>query len=434
MLKSRIKRPARAVCIALVAIAGAAFVAPGAAGAATLPGGATTTKLPGLPSWTGALPWWSQLQDWLKNAGWTLPTGGGLPTPPTGGGGTTPPTGGGGTTPPTGGGGTTTPPTGGGGGTTPPTGGGGGTTPPTGGGGTGSGKGQTFSGTYSGTGGSRSYTGYVPSTYKSGTAVPLVVVLHGCTQNSDVMRQLTRFDQLAEAKGFIVVFPEQPSSANIQSCWNFFQDAQMHRGSGEPALIAGITQYVQQHYTVDTKRTYVAGLSAGGAMASVMGATYPDVYAAIGVGSGCEYDASATCAGYQSTDPTTAAKAALQAMGSFARPMPVIAFQGDKDTTVPPVNADQLVQQWTLTAALAAGSNAPLSGPAKTEDGQVPNGRSYTIKYYDDVAGDSLVEYWTVHGMSHAWSGGCSCEQYSDPQGPDETAAMYAFFSTHPMS
>jgi poly(hydroxyalkanoate) depolymerase family esterase len=423
MSKSRTKRAARAVCIALVAFTGATAVATGVAGAATLPGGTTTTKLAGLPSWTGALPWWSQLQDWLKNAGWTIP-GSGLPKPPTGGGGTTPPTGGGG--------GGTTPPTGGGG-TTPPT-GGGGTTPPTGGGGTGTGKGQTFSGTYTGTGGSRTYKGYIPSSYKQGTEVPLVVVLHGCTQNADVMRQLTRFDQLAEAKGFIVVFPEQPSSANYESCWNFFQDAQIHRGSGEAALIAGITQYVQQHYTVDPARTYVAGLSAGGAMASVMGATYPDLYAAIGVGSGCEYDATATCAGYQSSDPTAAAQAAFQAMGSYARAMPVIAFQGDKDTTVPPVNADQLVQQWTLTAALASGQgNAPLSGPAKTEDGQVPNGRSYTIKYYDDLAGDPLIEYWTVHGMSHAWSGGCSCEQYSDPTGPDETAAMYAFFEKHPM-
>jgi poly(hydroxyalkanoate) depolymerase family esterase len=411
------RRLVRTVCIALVAIAGAIGFAPGAATAATLPGGtgATTTTLPGLPSWTGATPWWAQLHGWLKNAGWTLPSTG-LPQPPTGGGGGT------------------LPPAGGGGGTTPPAGGGGATTPPTGGGAASSGQGQSFSGTYNGSGGSRSYKGYVPSTYKEGTAMPLLVVLHGCTQTADVMRQLTRFDQLAEAKGFIVVFPEQSSSANQQTCWNFFQDAQIHRGSGEPALIAGITQYVQQHYTVDTKRTYVTGLSAGGAMASVMGATYPDIYAAIGVGSGCEYDASAACAGYQSSDPTTAAKAAFQAMGSYARAMPVIAFQGDKDTTVPPVNADQLVQQWQMTAAMAAGNaGAPLSGPASTEDGQVPNGRSYTVKYYDDAAGNGLVEYWTVHGMSHAWSGGCSCEQFSDPQGPDESAAMYAFFMKHPM-
>ncbi len=409
------RRLVRTVCVAFVAITGAIAFAPGAADAATLPGGTgTTTKLPGLPSWTGATPWWTKLQGSLKNVGWTLPSSG-IPQPPGSGGGGT------------------LPPVGGGGGTTPPTGGGGGTTIPVSDL-TSSAQGKSFSGSFNGAGGSRSYVGYVPSTYQQGTAMPLVVVLHGCTQNGDVMRQLTRFDQLAEAKGFIVVFPEQPSSANYASCWNFYQDAQMHRGSGEPALIAGITQYVQQQYTVDTKRTYVAGLSAGGAMASIMGATYPDLYAAIGVGSGCEYDSGAACAGSQSSDPTAAAKAAYQAMGSYARPMPVIAFQGDQDTTVPPVNADQLVQQWQLTAAMASGNgSAPLSGPASTQNGQVPNGRSYTIKYYDDTAGNGLVEYWTVHGMSHAWSGGCSCEQFSDPQGPDETAAIYAFFTKHPM-
>jgi poly(hydroxyalkanoate) depolymerase family esterase len=381
------RKLARTVCIALTAIAGATTVAPATAGAATLPG---------LPAWTGTTNWWSKLPSQLGSVGWKLPTAG-TPQPPA------PPSGGGGTTPPVVGGGA-------------------------------GGKGATFSGTFSGAGGSRNYTGYVPSTYKAGTAMPLVVVLHGCTQSADVIRQLTRFDQLAESKGFIALFPEQPSSANAQKCWQFFQDAQIHRGSGEAAIIAGITQWAQKHYTVDAKRTYVTGLSAGGGMSSVMGATYPDIFAAIGIGSGCEYDSTATCAGYQSTDPATAAKAAFQEMGSRARALPVIAFQGDKDTTVPPVNADQLVQQWQMTAALASGKSATaLSNPTSTENGQVPNGRSYTVKKYDDSAGNPLVEYWTVHGMTHAWSGGCSCEQYSDPQGPDETAAMYAFFMKHPM-
>jgi poly(hydroxyalkanoate) depolymerase family esterase len=250
------------------------------------------------------------------------------------------------------------------------------------------------------------------------------------------MRQLTRFDQLAETKGFIAVFPQQPSSANQFSCWNFFQDADMHRGSGEPALIAGITQWVQQHYTVDAHRTYVTGLSAGGAMASVMGATYPDVFAAIGIGSGCEYAATATCAGYKSADPTQAAQAAYKEMGSRARELPVIAFEGDQDTTVPPVNGDQLVQQWQLTDNMASGSASTgtlSSSPPSTVNGQVPNGRSYTVSSYADAQGHTYLQYWLVHGMTHAWSGGCSCESFSDPQGPDATAAMYSFFLDHPM-
>jgi poly(hydroxyalkanoate) depolymerase family esterase len=266
--------------------------------------------------------------------------------------------------------------------------------------------------------------------------MPLVVVLHGCTQTADVMRQLTRFEQVAEARGFITVFPEQPSSANSLSCWNFFQDAHIHRGSGEPSLIAGITSLVQQRYTVDPHRIYAAGLSAGGAMASVMAATYPDVFAAIGVGSGCEYASTAACAGYQSADPAQAAKAAYAAMGSNARTMPVIAFQGDKDTTIPPINADQLISQWQQTGDLAddARANGSIPVPAtKTDQGQVSGGRSYTVRHYGDGKGKELLQYWLVQGMGHAWSGGCSCQSYSDPQGPDESAAMYTFFAEHPM-
>jgi poly(hydroxyalkanoate) depolymerase family esterase len=373
------RRGPRLACIGLAL---AALMLAPSAGAATLPG---------LPSWTATTAWWTQLHGVLDQAGWHLPPAG-SPTPPS--------------------------------------------PPPSGGGSAGAGNGASFSGSYTAAAGSRVYSGYVPSTYKQGTAVPLVVVLHGCTQSSDIMRQLTRFDQLAETKGFIAVFPEQPQSANYQKCWNFFQDAHMHRGAGEPSLIAGITHSVRQQYTIDPHRTYVAGLSAGGAMASVMATTYPDLYAAAGVGSGCEYGATATCAGYQSTDPAKAGQAARAEMGSAARAMPVIAFQGDKDTTVPPINADQLIRQWQITDDLAddgAANGSVLSAPTKTVEGQVPNGRSYTMRSYSDRQGNELEQYWVVHGMTHAWSGGCPCESYADPGGPDESEAMYAFFTSHPM-
>jgi poly(hydroxyalkanoate) depolymerase family esterase len=380
-----------------VVIAAAVLVWPAAAGAATLPG---------LPGWTGTTPWWTNVEQWLHTIGWTLPSGG-TPVPPK----PTP-------TP------TATPSP-----TVAPS-----PTPPGGGGSPA--RGTSFSGSYTGSAGTRDYRGYVPSSYVEGQALPLVVVLHGCTQSAQVMQSLTRFSELAESRHFIVVFPEQPSSANQQKCWNFFQDAHVHRGSGEPSLIAGITTWVQQHYTVDPHRTYVAGLSAGGAMASVMGATYPDLYAAIGVGSGCEYAATATCAGYKSADPAKAAKAAYAAMGQYARPLPVIAFEGDKDTTVPPVNAEQLISQWQMTADLADDATANGSVPVgslKTVEGQVPGGQSYTETVYGDAQGNELMQSWLVHGMGHAWSGGCSCESYADPKGPDETAAMYAFFQAHPM-
>jgi poly(hydroxyalkanoate) depolymerase family esterase len=299
--------------------------------------------------------------------------------------------------------------------------------------------GGTFSGTFSGSGESINYRGYVPTSYNPSNPVPLVVALHGCTESADQFRQLTRWDQLAEVKGFIVVFPEQTKDNNQFTCWNWFQQAHMQRGSGEPALIAGVTQRVEQQYTINPHHVYVAGFSAGGAMASVMAATYPDLYAAAGIGDGCEYAATAACAGYKGTDPTSAGQQAYQAMGSYARAMPVIAFQGDQDNIVPPANGQQLVEQWMVTDSMADGGSANSgtsffgSTPAKVSYGQVQNGRSYTVNTYNDSHGNERIQYWLVRGMSHAWSGGCGCEQYSDPAGPDETSAMYAFFQNHPM-
>jgi poly(hydroxyalkanoate) depolymerase family esterase len=265
--------------------------------------------------------------------------------------------------------------------------------------------------------------------------VPLVVALHGCTQSADGFRVLTRWDALAEAKGFIVVFPQQDSGSNAFKCWNFFQDSSMHRGAGDPARIAAVTSLIENTYNVDPHQVYVTGLSAGGAMASVMGATYPDYFAAIGIGSGCEYAATAACAGYRSADPTQAGRAAYTEMGPRARPMPFIAFQGDQDTTVPPANGDQLVQQWLLTDDLAddgAANGSVSSKAATTYSSFASAGRPYTVSTYKNNAQAELATYWLVHGMNHAWSGGDGSQPYSDPSGPDATTAMYEFFMRHP--
>jgi len=207
-------------------------------------------------------------------------------------------------------------------------------------------------GTYLGAGGSLHYELFVPSRATRDDTMPLVVALHGCTQTGDSFRRLTHWDTLAEARGFAVVFPDQDPAANQLRCWNFFQPGSMHRGGGEPALIAGLAQSVATTHGIDSHRVYAAGLSAGGAMASVMGATYPDVFAAIGIGSGCEYAATAACAGYKSADPVQAGQSAYEAMGAFARTMPFIAFEGDADTTVPLEDAQRL--------AAAAGPSAEL--------------------------------------------------------------------------
>jgi dienelactone hydrolase len=196
-----------------------------------------------------------------------------------------------------------------------------------------------------------------------------------------------------------------------------------------------VTSLIENAYNVDPHRVYATGLSAGGAMASVLAATYPDYFAAIGIGSGCEYASTAACAGYKSADPAVAGRQAYTEMGPRARPIPFIAFQGDADTTVPPANADQLVQQWLLTNDLAddgAANGSVPSRPAKTTSSFAQAGHYSTIRTYVDSRSADLAAYWLVHGMKHAWSGGNASQQFSDPSGPDATAAMYTFFVAHP--
>ena len=289
--------------------------------------------------------------------------------------------------------------------------------------------------TYSNSAGTLSYKVYVPASYNAGTPMPLVVALHGCGQTADAFRQQTRFDDVAAAKGFIVVYPEQSRSANQLGCWDWFQPQHLNRGAGEPSLIAGITSTVQQRYTVDRHRTYVAGFSAGGAMAEVMAVTYPDLYAAVGINSGCEYSAGAACAGFQSADANQAGQRAYQAMGQYARAIPFIVFAGDQDRIVPPVNAKQLVQSNLVIADMAddgkANGSVP-SSPMRSSFGRSPGGQSYTTQVYSNGHGAELGQFWSVNGMGHAWSGGDPAAQYTDPQGPDASTAMYTFFANHP--
>jgi poly(hydroxyalkanoate) depolymerase family esterase len=290
--------------------------------------------------------------------------------------------------------------------------------------------------TYTANAGTIGYELYVPASYTPGTPMPLVVALHGCTQTAAAFRTLSHLDEQADASGFIVAYPEQTEGNNSMRCWNWYTDANVNRAVGEPSLIAGITLQLETQYTVDPSRVYVTGLSAGGAMAAVMATTYPDLYAAVGVGSGCEYTGGAACAGYKSADPEQAGKRAYQAMGSFARPVPFIVFQGDQDKTVPPVNADQLVRTQQITADWAddgAENGSVPTAAVKTVTGRSKGGRSYTVKYFSDGHGHELGEYWVVKGMGHAWSGGTASAQYSDAAGPDESTAMYDFFATHPL-
>lgn len=297
--------------------------------------------------------------------------------------------------------------------------------------------------TYNGFAGSRPYFVYTPANYQVGTTVPMIVMLHGCTQTPADFAAGTQMDQLADQKQFIVVYPQQTSTYNQEECWNWFDPADQSRGSGEPAIIAGIVQTIEQNtsqWTIDPRHVYVAGLSAGAAMSVILGATYPDIFAAIGVQSGLEYKAATTsndaftALRQGGSDPMQQGQVAYNAMGSAARVVPTIIFQGASDYLVYPINGEQVVQQWMQTDHLASNStyNANFSSPTSTTNGQVAGGHSYTVYTWNESNGNKVQQYWVVNGMGHAWSGGSSSGSFTDSQGPGATRAIYTFFMDHP--
>ena len=265
--------------------------------------------------------------------------------------------------------------------------------------------------------GARAYRLYIPSGY-CGDPVPLVVMLHGCTQSPEDFAAGTRMNRHAEELTCLVAYPEQSATANKSRCWNWFRPEDQQRGCGEPALIAGITQQVISDFAIDSARVYIAGLSAGGAAASIMGAAYADLYAAVGVHSGL-------AAGIAQDMPS--AFAAMR-QGGQVRPaagwtpiVPTIVFHGDQDRTVNPRNAELIMTQAAAGVALEK----------RGERGQVPGGHAYTRTFYVDPAGSVLLELWVVHGGGHAWSGGSCDGTYTDRHGPDATREMLRFFGNH---
>jgi poly(hydroxyalkanoate) depolymerase family esterase len=274
--------------------------------------------------------------------------------------------------------------------------------------------GKFTEGNYCNAAGMRHYKLYVPSTY-TGAAVPLVVMLHGCTQDPDDFARGTQMNVLAEEMQCLVLYPAQSQQANSSRCWNWFNAVDQTRDRGEPSIIEGMTREIMNQYNIDPAQVYVAGLSAGGAMATIMGTLYPELYAAVGVHSGLPYGSA-----HDLPSALAAMKGNIAASNAKGRTIPIIVFHGDKDTTVHPANGDELIAR-----GVPHGANDIV-----VEPGRVPQGHAYTRTMHQRADGSPHAEQWLIHGAGHAWSGGNARGSYTDGKGPDASREMMRFFRT----
>ena len=262
--------------------------------------------------------------------------------------------------------------------------------------------------------GSRDYRLYVPAK-RPEAPMPLIVMLHGCTQNPEDFATGTGMNVLAEEFGCLIAYPAQPSGANAQKCWNWFRPEDQARGRGEPALIASLTQDILRDHGGDPARVYIAGLSAGGA-AAIMAEAYPDLFSAVGVHSGLPVGAARDVA---------SAFAAMRT-GTPGKPrriaVPTIAFHGLADATVHPQNGQALVTQ-------ALNAQAGLRRSA--DQGTSVGGRTFRRISHSLPDGRTMVEHWQIDGAGHAWAGGQAAGSYTDPKGPDASREMLRFFLQH---
>lgn len=257
-----------------------------------------------------------------------------------------------------------------------------------------------------------------------------MLLLHGCRQTPAEFADATRFTAVADRNGLVLLLPHQERRHHPQRCWRWYQDAHQHRGAGEPAVLAAITRQVtaeEARWRIDPRRVYAAGLSAGGAMALTLAATYPDVFAAVGVHSAPAYR-SATHGG-QALPAMAARTSVPPPTGAMPAMAPVLVVQGADDSVVRPPNGDRVAGQWLLFRAAAA--NADRIGRTRTDSGRSGDGRRYTQVRWYTVRGRKVLEYWRIDSLGHAWSGGRAGGSYSDPAGPRAATLMWAFFRTH---
>ena len=275
--------------------------------------------------------------------------------------------------------------------------------------------GRFVDGSFSNSAGTRAYKLYTPVVHDGGLR-PLIVMLHGCTQTPDDFAAGTRMNVCAEEHECFVLYPEQATTANASKCWNWFKSSDQVRDQGEPSIIAGLTRDVMSTHAIDPSRVYIAGLSAGGAAAAVMGETYPDLYAAVGVHSGlaCGAARDVSTAFMAMSGQSAMSQPRTKPSSSF---VPTIVFHGDSDSTVHPRNGAEVVAR-----------AAELSDLQSMTENGTASGRSYSRSIHRDKAGNTVMEEWIIHGAGHAWSGGSARGSFSDARGPDASREMLRFF------
>ncbi|HEX2541813.1 MAG TPA: PHB depolymerase family esterase [Caldimonas sp.] len=296
--------------------------------------------------------------------------------------------------------------------------------------------GRLIAGEFSNRAGTRAYKLYVPSQGPD-SSPPLIVMLHGCTQSADDFSQGTQMSRLAEEHGFLVLYVEQAAGANASRCWNWFQPHDQQRDKGEPSVIAGMVREVAAAHGVDERRIFVAGLSAGAAMAVVLGETYPDIFAAVGAHSGLPFasahdipSAMAAMKGGRGRSGRAGLSGARGGEGSCRQAVPTIVFHGDRDHTVQHSNGAAILEQAREAYVACNTTGATLA--IRTERGTAPGGRTFSRSVHTDTDGRDHLEFWTLHGAGHAWSGGHASGSYTDAQGPDASSEMVRFFLSQP--
>jgi poly(hydroxyalkanoate) depolymerase family esterase len=264
---------------------------------------------------------------------------------------------------------------------------------------------------------------------------PLVVMLHGCQQTATQFAQGTRMNQLAEDKGYMVLYPQQPMGVQAQRCWRWY-DRSTQQGDGDTAALAALIGSICEQYPIDRRRIYACGLSAGAGMAAVLALNHPELIAAVGLHSGPVFGAGHTPMGaLHVMRHGAAAQSDAAILGVLERRgspdpmplMPALMVQGDDDQVVRPINQHQLTRQWLQLNGLPDGPAARMTAkPAGRRGGRNAH------EIHDYLKGRKVVlRVVRIAGLNHAWSGGDPALRFNAEAGPDASRMMLEFFGRH---